>query len=90
MNIRRDRTARNQQIKEEDSYADTLENQEKIFRQTVKQRAENLRRLEKRLQEAGKQIDHFVEKNQDLTERIRQIDTDIELENNTVIEQKII
>jgi hypothetical protein len=68
------------------AFVDNYERQEKMFRQILKQREETFKRLEHRLSEASKEIDHFVKKNDDLIERIKMLDTEIESERSALIE----
>ena len=68
------------------AFVDNYERQEKMFRQILKQREETFKRLEHRLSEASKEIDHFVKKNEDLIERIKMLDTEIESERSAIIE----
>jgi hypothetical protein len=68
------------------AFVDNYERHEKMFRQMMKQREEAFKRLEQRLTEANKEIDHFVKKNEDLIERIKLLDTEIEAERSSVID----
>jgi len=68
------------------SFVDTYDRSERMFRQIMKQREEMFQKLEDKLNDAAKEVAHFQEKNEEMIDRIKQLDADIESERNRIID----
>jgi hypothetical protein len=65
---------------------ESYEKSEKIFKQAMKQREEMFQKMEDKLNDTSKEILHFIEKNDELIDRIKQLDIELEAEKNRSID----
>lgn len=68
------------------SFVSEYERSEKKFRQILKQREEMFQKLEDKISDTSKEISHFQEKNEELIDRIKQLDVEIENERNRTLD----
>jgi hypothetical protein len=68
------------------AFVDSYDRSERMFRQIMKQREEMFSKLEEKLNDSAKEVAHFQEKNEELIDRIKQLDLDIESERNRAID----
>ncbi|KAL9654826.1 hypothetical protein ABK040_008619 [Willaertia magna] len=72
-------------IEESLSFLHTYENYEKVFKQTLQQRSEAFKKLGEKLERASLEIDQFREKNEELIDKIKRLDSRIETDRINLI-----